>query len=172
MSFLEISATSAMFKSPTHRRMRLVTTLLILGFAIAFSTFSCFGQYTTPGSGTVLQRADTLRALDHLYRRKHNWGVARALIFGLCGGVALVNTINYKPTTVQLNPNQSVQVDSDLPPAINYVVIAATTMVAITGVVQAGRFSKTNLQKIKQRYSEGKRLPADIRQSLRRKDFK
>jgi hypothetical protein len=119
-------------------------------------------------------QADTIRAINNLFRRKRTGGKARAIVFSVLGMTSLINTVNYQPTTVtivQSNGSQTVPVE-DSPPAINYVFIGFSAVMVGTGISQANYFSKTHLESLLKAYENGEHLPAKVKGKLKPKDFK
>jgi hypothetical protein len=128
-----------------------------------------------PASVIVIQPSDTVKALQHLFKRKRNGGAARAIVFGVLGLSSLINTIDYKPTTVTINQGsagtQTIPID-DSPPVGNYIFIGFSTIMVITGANQAANYSTKNLDALIKDYNKRIHLPLKIKNKLKKKDFK
>jgi hypothetical protein len=120
-------------------------------------------------------QADTTRALHNLFQRKRTGGTVRAIVFGLLGFTSLINTINYRPTTVTINQGsagtQTIPID-DSPPPANYVFIGFSAIMVITGAAQVGNYSTNNLDALLKDYGKGMHLPVKFKNKLKQKDFK
>lgn len=120
-------------------------------------------------------RNDTVRALTNLYSRKRKGGTARAVVFGLLDVASIAGTASYKPGTVTVNQgsagSQTFTTSSDSPPAINYVFIGFCTVMTITGITQASKYSDEKLQVVLDDYKQSGKVPPDILSKLKQKDF-
>lgn len=119
--------------------------------------------------------SDTTVAVAHLFKRKRGGGTARGVVFGIFALSALMNTINYSPTTVTINQGpsgtQTIPIDSS-PPAGNYIGIGLFAGLSISGFHQLSTYSIKNQDAILQRYNAGQPLPEKIISKLKEKDFK
>lgn len=126
-------------------------------------------------SSVDIHREDTIKALEHLYKRKRHGGTARATVFVILGTSSLIGTLSYKPSTVTINQgsagSQTFQLSSG-PGAANYIFIAFSTIMTITGITQAKKYSSDNLATVSNGYREGRGIPIEISSKLKRKDFK
>ena len=115
---------------------------------------------------------DTIRALQNLYRRKRVGGTVRSIVFGVLAVSALVNTVNYKSTSVTVNGgSQTIPID-DSPPPGNYIGIGIFTIFTITGFTQIANHTQDKLDALLADYKNGIPLPKKIKSKLKQKDFK
>jgi hypothetical protein len=100
-----------------------------------------------------VQEQDTVRALNNLFTRKRNGGMARAIIFGLLGGSFI-----------------GAGISSGL--AGNFLLAGVCVVVVVTGVSQINKYSDARLEQVLTNLQSGKPLPPEIAKKLKTKDFK
>jgi len=131
-------------------------------------------QQESNNINVVHQQADTIRALQHLYKRKRLGGILRASIGGGIGFGMLINLINdaNSTQTIQVSNYQTISIN-DSPPASDYILVGSFTVAMVaSGSAQRSAYSYEKLDLLLKDYSSGNPLPKKIKLKLKKKDFK
>jgi hypothetical protein len=136
-------------------------------FIVFVSALTCLSldgisQIENAGTATLLQKADSAQAVEHLYKRKRGWGIAKIAISSVFGGIAVAKITEDDPGKGQVSTG---------PDLNSFLFIGISTGLLLDGIAQTSRYSKKKLEKQLTRYKAGKRLPASIRSKLRKRDF-
>ncbi|MBL7855538.1 MAG: hypothetical protein JNL17_14140 [Cyclobacteriaceae bacterium] len=114
-------------------------------------------QAQSTGSAPVsYQKSDTIRALSNLYQRKRKGGTARAIVFGLLGLTAIINTANAEGGG-----------DGGA-----YIMIGFSAAMVGTGIAQTNKYNALNLEQTVHSYKSGTPLPATLKKKFKQKDFR
>jgi hypothetical protein len=126
--------------------------------------FKGFSQVEIGSASSILQKTDSIRAVEHLYKRKRTWGAVKIVTFAVVGGITVAKITKDDPGT-----GQPYSGDADIN---DFLFIGVSTIMVLNGISETSRYSKKNLKKHVTRYNDGKRLPTSILSKLRMRDFK
>jgi len=105
----------------------------------------------------VLTSVDTVGAVSHLFQRKRKGGNARALIFGGFGLINLFAVIGAD--------------DENTSSGAGYALSFAIIGIGVTGLTQASKYGEIKLETLLKDYQKTRKLPVEVREKLKKKDF-